>query len=174
MKTNYFIKLTLMMAFTPIIFASCSKTDSEPAAASASTVVNSQNGVIFDKGSTDAGFRHMQVVLNKQSYNTINNNGEVKADEAVISVVFYTNADRQVPSGVYNYSDSPGNEAFGNALLFAVSDSYSASPPISSIASGSIKVTNDNSQYHLTFNCVLSTGELFKSDFQGVLSYFDN
>jgi len=174
MKTNYFIRLTLMMAFTPIIFASCSKTDSESLNTTASSIVSSANGVIFDKGPTETGLRHMQVVLNNQNYNTINNMGDVTTDKAVVSVVFFTNTDMQVPSGVYNYSDSPGNEAFGNALLFAVSDSYSASPPISSIASGSIKVTNDNSQYHLTFNCVLSTGELFKSDFQGVLSYFDN
>jgi hypothetical protein len=176
MKTNYLVKLTLMMVITSIIFASCSKTDSEPVTTTASTLANSHHGIIYDKGTTEVGLRHMQVVLSNQNYSTTNANGIASINEALVSIVFYTNTDGMIPSGVYKYSDTPdaGPFTFGTALLYPIKDNFSTAPPIASITSGSVTVSKVDSQYHIIFECVLSNGKIFQSEFHGAMSYADN
>jgi hypothetical protein len=175
MKTNYFIKLTLMMILTSVIFTSCSKDESGPANTTASSQLSFHDGAIYDKGFSESGMKQMQVVLSNQNYNFYKAKGNATLNDTIISVVFNSDKDGVVPSGIYNYSESPvaGPFTFGNASLYLQSVDYSGSLPISAITGGSIKVLNSDSKYEITFQCVVSTGHVLRSQFQGGMSYFD-
>jgi hypothetical protein len=175
MKTRYFIKLMLMVVFTPIIFVSCSKNESGPVNTTASSQQSFHDGAIYDKGFSESGMKQMQVVLSNQNYNFYNAKGNASLNDTIISVVFYSDQDGMVPSGIYSYSESPdaGPYTFGSASLYLQSADYSGSLPISSITGGSIKVLNSDSHYEITFQCVVSTGHVLRSQFKGGMSYFD-
>ena len=175
MKTLHIIKLTLMMVLTPFIFASCSKTETDSVNTANSSKVSFNNGVIFYKGYSESGTKQMQVVLSNRNANFYNISGSASSNDTLVSAIFYSETDNQIPSGIYTYSNLPDESpfTFGNASLYLQSADYSSSPPISTITNGSIKLVNDGSQYHITFQCVLSSGEIFQSEFHGGMSYFD-
>lgn len=164
-----------MMALTPIIFASCSKNESESTTTKSSSKVSFDYGVIFDKGLSESGMRQMQVVLSNKNYNFNNENGSVALNDTIVCVIFNSDSDDLVTSGIYTYAETSdsGPFTFGNGSLYLQSDDFSSAPPISSIIGGSINVSNVDSQYFITFQCVLSSGEKFQSKFHGRMSYFD-
>ena len=172
MKTIQIVRLTLVMVLPSIIFMSCSKIDSGSVKTPASS--NFYNGTIIDKGFIE-GVRQMQVVLSNQNNNFYNANGSASLNDTILSVVFYSDPDNLVPSGKYNYSDSPGNGpfTFGNASLYLQNIDYSSAPPIASIIDGIINVSYVNSEYSMTFECLLSNGKMFLKEFHGKMSYLD-
>lgn len=174
MKTVHIFKLTLMMVLPSIVFMSCSKIDSGPVNSTNNSKASFYNGTIIDKGFL-AGVRQMQVVLSNQNNNFYNANGSASLADTIVSVVFYSDPDNLVPTGLYNYSDSPGNGpfTFGDASLYLQNADYSGSLPIASIKSGSVNVSYVDSQYDITFDCILSNGEMFRKEFHGGMSYLD-
>jgi hypothetical protein len=175
MKTIRIVNLILMMVFTSIIFFSCSKDDQGPTNPAANSAASFHNGAIFDKGTSESGVRQMQVVLSNQNNNFYNSSGNVLVNDTIVSVVFNSESDNMVPSGTYTFSGTPdfGPFTFGNASLYLQSTDYSSSPAISSITGGSIKVSNADSKYSITFECLLSNGKMFRKEFHGEMSYFD-
>jgi len=175
MKTIHTLKLMLTIVLTSIIIASCSKDESGPVNSTTSAKVGYHSAAIFDKGVSDAGLRQMQVVLSNQNYNFYNSNSSVSLNDTLLSVLFYSELDNQVPSGIYKFSDTPdkGPFTFGNGMLYLQSSDYSGSLPVASIVSGSVNVSNKDSQYDITFQCILSTGEKFRSEFHGGMTYID-
>lgn len=179
MKAILIGKTILLFICISLIMISCSKKEDtlQPVVVPPVSQPSPKSiGAIVDSGIVNTGTRVMVMGLNTENFTLYGANEEVSYVPAKVKVAFYVNNDGLIPSGDYNYSNSPSKSPFtfdsGVLMLTIGSDSFSTQSD--QIVDGVITVSQDGDKYVFSLQISLASGKTASQIFSGSIGYADS
>ncbi len=177
MKTILSPKFFLMIASASFIMASCKKDTLPQAKGNVGTDPNANlaTATIQDVGPVDDSHRLMMATITNQNIILSNSTDETPGTAAEINFSFYSDADGVIPTGTYSFSASGSLQPFTFTAGMLKSANISGDNEALNlpVTGGTIYVTQNGSNYALSFVCNLASGDVLNGRYSGNAMYED-